>query len=134
MSAGGAAAFHGDEVADDLVGVRGEAVEQWIGDRSLGAVARAAGQSAGGLEHDAGVGVFGQRCKHRERLGQLGGDAADRGGGFAADALRRIAERELVERAQVAGGAVAPDAARGGLARGRPLIAEQRGDLVGVAV
>ena len=133
MTTGGAAAFHGDEVADDFVGVRGEAIEQRIGDRPPGAVARATGQAACGLQHDAGIGVFGQRREHRERLRQLGGDAADRGGGLAAHPLRRIAEREFVEGAQVAVGTVAPGAAHTGLARGRPLVAELRGDLVGVA-
>ena len=47
MTAGGAAAFHRHEVAHDLVGVRGEPIEQRIGDRPPGAVAVAAGQAAG---------------------------------------------------------------------------------------
>ena len=103
MTVGGAAALHRHEVADDLVGVRGEAVQQRIGDRPPDAVTRAAGQAAGGLEDDAGIGVLDQGREHCERLGQLGGDAADRGSGLASHALRRIVECELVEGAQVAG-------------------------------
>lgn len=133
MTVGGAAALHRHEVADDLVGVRGEAVQQRIGDRPPDAVARAAGQAAGGLEDDAGIGVLDQDREHCERLGQLGGDAADRGSGLASHALRRIVECELVEGAQVAGRAVAPGTARASLARGGPLVAEQRGDLGCVA-
>ena len=133
MTMGGAAALHRHEVADDLVGVCGEAVQQRVGDRPPETVARAAGQAAGGLEDDAGIGVLDQGCEHCERLGQLGGDATDRSGGLASHALRWIVECELVEGAQVTRGAVASGAARASLARSGPLVAEQRGDLGCVA-
>ena len=133
MTVGGAAALHRHEVADNLVGVHGEAVQQRIGDCPPDAVAHAAGQAAGGLEDDAGIGVLDQGREHCERLGQLGSDAADRGSGLASHALRRIVECELVEGVQVAGRAVAPGAARASLARSGPLVAEQRGDLGCVA-
>lgn len=90
MSAGAAAALNGDELAHDLVGMRGEPVEDRLGDGLLRAVASGAGgagESARGLEHDAGIGVLGEAGQHAKGLGQIGGDAADRGGGLAPDAL-----------------------------------------------
>ena len=136
MSAGAAAALDGDELAHDLVGVGGEPVEDRLGDgllRAVGSGAGGAGETARGLEHDAGIGVLGEAGQHTEGLGQVGGDAADRRSGLAPDALRGIAAGQLVERAEVAVRLAARRAAGGRLTHDGPLVAEQRGDF-GLAV
>lgn len=136
MSARAAAALDGDEFAHDLVGVGGEPVEDGLGDgllRTVAGGAGGAGKAAGGLEHDAGIGVLGEGGQGGEGFGQAGGDAADRGGGFAADALGGVAAGQIVERAEVAVGLAACGAAGGGFAHGGALVAEQRGDFGVVA-
>ena len=83
----------------------GEAAERRVGYGAVGRVAESGREAAGGLEDHAGVAVVCEFNDCTEGLGEFAGEAADGGGGFAADVLCFIAcGGAAQEREQFGGG------------------------------